>query len=85
MIDIKTIEQDYKPQDGPFREDEDDMDLLKRIIFYHLTEDERRILLIYSDTRSFYKTARLFNVSPTSIFKRVEKIRNKIKNILNSK
>lgn len=83
MIDIKQIEQEYAPDESIFREDDEKIDELKRIIAYHLTDVERRVLLIYADTRSMYKTARVFNVSPTSIFKKVEKIRTKIKNILN--
>lgn len=54
-------------------------DQIKYIILTKLNEVERRILLIYIDTGSLRKTAKLFNVSPSKIFYVIGNIKDKIK------
>lgn len=77
-FDIYEIENEYKPEDDIFSTDEYEVSKLKKIIYCKLDETERRIILAYSELKSLRKTAKLFKVSSTTIWKKINEIREKI-------
>lgn len=77
-ISLSQIEEEYL---GDIMTDDDDSLKLKKVIS-ELDELDRAILIIYSDTGSMSKTAKLFSVSPATIYSRISKIRQYIKDKL---
>lgn len=77
-ISLSQIEGEYI---GDIMTDDDDSLRLKKVIS-ELDELDRAILIIYSDTGSMSKTARKFSVSPATIYSRISKIREIIKDKL---
>ena len=57
----------------------DDIIKLKKIIFYKLTEAERRIIILYAQEESLRKLGALLGISTASAWIEVNKIRKKIK------
>ena len=77
-ISLEKIEEEYLPD---ILNDTDESLRLKKVIS-ELDELDRAILIIYSDTGSMSKTAKLFSVSPATIYSRISKIRQYIKDKL---
>lgn len=77
-IDIYSLEDEYKPSDDIFNEDDILYRNLKKIIQNTLDDTERRILLTYAELGNYRDTAKLFNVSTTTIYNRIRDIRIKI-------
>lgn len=77
-ISYQKIEEEYIKD--PIKDD-DEMYRLKEII-ENLDDLDRAILIVYSDEGSMAKTAKKFGVSPATIYSRIVKIRNIIKNKL---
>lgn len=78
MTKFNDILREYIPDNTVFREDSDLINALKNIIFHKLSETERRILIIYAETRSMYKTGRLLKCSASTVYKNIRIIRDKI-------
>lgn len=78
-IDIYEIEDTYKPIDDIFNMDDHSIDKLKRIIYYYLSDTERRIILAYTELGNLRDCAKLFNIGKTTVFTRIKDIQNKIK------
>lgn len=83
-IDIRELEEEYLTEGGLFTEDED-IDKLKRIIKYHLSDTEKRLVLLYAHIPSQRQIAKMLQVSPSTINKIINDIREKIRNIKNHK
>ena len=81
-FDIYKVEDEYRPDDGIFSDDDIMIHRLKHIIYDDLNETERRILLAYVELGSIQKCARLFKVSPSTIWNRIRDIKVKINDIL---
>ena len=81
-FNIYDVEDEYRPDDGLFSEDDITIHRLKHIIYDDLNETERRILLAYVELGSIQKCARLFKVSPSTIWNRIRDIKMKINYIL---
>lgn len=81
-MNIYQILDEYKPNDSIFDEDEDKIRKLKKIIYNKLDETERRIILEYAEIGNSRDCAKLFKVSPTTIYLRIKEIQNKIKSYL---
>lgn len=79
---IYDILDEYKPDYTIFNEDEDKIHNLKKIIFEKLSEADRRIILEYAELASTRDCAKLFKVSPTTIYLKIKEIQNKIKSYL---
>lgn len=77
-FNIYEVMDEYAPDYSIFDEDSDDIRRIKRIIFNELTETERRIILSYAQLSNIRDTAKLFQVSSTTIYTEIKKIRNKI-------
>lgn len=80
MTNYNDLIQEYAPDNSIFSEDDAYMNKLKNIIFNELPEVDRRVLLIYSECSSMEETGRILHVSASTIYKRISKIRDKIKN-----
>ena len=81
-FNIYDVEDEYKPDDGIFSDDDITIHRLKHIIYDDLNETERRILLAYVELGSIQKCAHLFKVSPSTIWNRIRDIKLKINNKL---
>lgn len=81
-MNIYQILDEYKPNDSIFDEDDDKIRKLKKIIYNNLDETERRIILEYAEIGNSRDCAKLFKVSPTTIYLRIKEIQNKIKSYL---
>lgn len=81
-FNIYDVEAEYKPEDDVFSEDEENVNRLKKIVYTRLNETDRRIILAYAEIGNIRDTAKLFKVSPTTIWLRIKEIRNNIKDFL---
>lgn len=77
-ININEILEDYKPDNSILSEEGDKINKLKNIIYNDLSEPEKRIILMYADLQSFRKLGKELDVSPSTAFKKIREIRNKI-------
>ena len=75
---IYEVMDEYAPDYSIFDEDSDEVRRIKRIIFNELSETERRIILSYAQLGNIRETAKLFQVSSTTIYTEIKRIRNKI-------
>lgn len=78
-IDIEELVTEYKPDNSIFTEDTERFNKLSNIIFNHLEEWERRVILLYAECKSIRKVAKILDVSPSLVNVVVNKIRNKVK------
>lgn len=77
--DIYEVLDEYKPDYGIMSETDENIRRLQRIVYERLDETDRRIILSYAELGNVRDTATLFKVSPTTIWLRIKRIRNKIK------
>lgn len=77
-FNIYSLIEEYRPSDDVFSEDDVVYDKVKRIIFNELNETERRIIISYAEIGNIRDTAKLFKVSPTTIWNQIKAIRIKI-------
>ncbi len=75
MIDIKKIEDEYRPTSG----DDDYFLTLKTAIFEELTEVERRLFITYCEIGSYAGLARFYHNSTPTARKRIKEIKAKLK------
>ena len=83
-INIKNIEEEYKPDNSIFSEEGNLTHQIKNIIFNELSITERWILLLYAEEKSLRKTGKILNISTSTAFNVIHSIREKIKKILNN-
>lgn len=81
-FNIYDVEREYAPIDDVLSEDDIEVHRVKKIVYTRLNETDRRIILAYAEIGNIRDTARLFKVSPTTIWLRIQEIRNQIKNYL---
>lgn len=77
-INIYELEELYSPSSDIFSEDNETYDKLKKIIFFKLDDTERRIILCYAEVGNLRDTAKIFNVSTSTIWGYVSRIKTKI-------
>jgi len=77
-VTLERIEEEYLPD----MLTDDDQSLRLKEIIGELDDLDRSILIVYADTGSMSKTARKFSVSPATIYSRISKIRQYIKDKL---
>lgn len=76
--DIDKIVEEYMPNNDPFNEDTDQVHLLKTIISNDLSDVEKRLILLYTEYRSFRKVAKLLNISNSTVYNYISTIKKKI-------
>lgn len=81
-LNIYELEDLYRPSDDVFCDDSNLYYKIKYILFNVLSETDRRIIICYAHTGSLRETAKLFNVSTSTIFGYVHRIKKIIKNNL---
>lgn len=79
---IYDIEEEYKPNNDIFCEDDITIDRIKKVIYNTLDEPERRIILVYAEIGNIRDTAKIFKVSPSTIWNKIKDIKLKITNKL---
>ena len=77
-LDIYSLEDEYKPSNDIFDEDDILYKKLKKIIQDSLDDTEKRILFTYAELGNYRDTAKVFSVSTTTIFNKIRDIRIKI-------
>lgn len=78
-IDVLRVMPDYEYMPDVFEERDPRAVALLKIINSALTEDERRLLILYAECRSNYSRAsRQLGVSPPTVAVRIKAIRAKI-------
>lgn len=82
MPDIAEFGDDYRPDVSIFRRDDARTHRVKEIIASELTEVDRRIILLYTETGSLRETASLLGCSKTTLESHIKRIRNEIKSRL---
>jgi DNA-directed RNA polymerase specialized sigma subunit len=83
MIDnIKTILQDYIPQYDVFTEDDELITRLKEGV-QQLSDADRIIFVLYCETGSLREVGKMLEVSHTTVFKCINKIKEQILNYVN--
>lgn len=81
-FNIYGVLSDFAPSDDVLSDDDILVQRVKKIVYTRLNETDRRILLAYAEIGNIRDTAKLFKVSPTTIWLRIQEIRNKIKDYL---
>lgn len=81
-IDIYSIEEEYSPSDDIFTEDSDVFEKAKKAVWTRLDETDRRIILCYAELGNIRDTAKVFNVSPTTIWNRIDRIRKTLREVI---
>lgn len=79
---IYDIEEEYMPSNDIFCEDDILYSNIKKIIQSELSEPERRIILVYAELGNIRDTAKIFKVSPSTIWNKIKDIKLKITNKL---
>lgn len=77
-INIDEIEEEYKPNESIFDDEDETTKKIKNIIFNELTDTERRIILLYSELESQRQVADKLRVSVTLANFVINDIRNKV-------
>ena len=78
-IDVLRVMPDYEYLPDIFEERDPRAVVILKIINSALTEDERRLLILYAECRSNYsRVARQLGVSPPTIAVRIKAIRGKV-------
>lgn len=77
-FNIYDVEDEYKPSNDVFNEDDITIDRIKKVIYNTLDEPERRIILAYAELGNIRDCAKLFKVSPTTIWNKIKEIKIKI-------
>ena len=77
-FNIYDVEAEYRVSDDIFCEDDILYSNIKKIIQSDLSEPERRIILAYAELGNIRDCAKLFKVSPTTIWTKIKEIKIKI-------
>jgi hypothetical protein len=77
-FNIYEVEDEYRVSDDIFCEDDILYSNIKKIIQSDLSEPERRIILSYAELGNIRDCAKLFKVSPTTIWNKIKEIKIKI-------
>lgn len=77
-FNIYAVEDEYKPSNDIFNEDDIIIDRIKKVIYNTLDEPDRRIILAYTELGNIRDCAKLFKVSPTTIWNKIKAIKIKI-------
>lgn len=82
MMKITEIFEEYGENDSIFSKEDELTRKVKRIVWNKLDENERTILLLYSEVGNMRDTAKLLKVSTSTICIYISRIRKKIKDEL---
>lgn len=77
---IQTLDKEYKPNYSIFREENDDMHLLKQAL-QKLDDGDKAILYLYIEYQSLRKVGKKLGVSHTIVYKTLKLIKGKIYDI----
>ena len=77
LSNLKKVMEDYKPDETIWREDDDDMLLLKRALD-SLEDSDRIIFVLYAEWGSLRKVGKKLGVSHSIIYKNISRIKRQI-------
>ena len=77
-FNIYHIEDEYRPSNDIFNEDDIIIDKIKKVLWNVLDDTERRIIICYAHLGNIRDCAKLFKVSPTTIWSQIRSIKIKI-------
>lgn len=77
-FNIYDVEDEYKPSNDIFNEDDIIIDKIKKVLWNVLDDTERRIIISYAHLGNIRDCAKLFKVSPTTIWTKIKEIKIKI-------
>lgn len=80
-IDLKDIINDYQEDRSIWNEEENNIRVLKDILWNDLQEWERNMIILYAETESQRKVADKIGVSVATVCQTLKKIRRKIKDL----
>lgn len=72
---IYEIIETYKPDNDLFTKEEENILLIKNIIYSKLSESDRRIILLYAHYGNLREVAKILKVSVTTAAKHIKRIR----------
>ena len=79
MRKLKDIMKDYSPsEEGIFNSEEDNIRIIKDIIWHKLSEVDRRVLILYAELGSQRKLGKELGLSASTCNKLIKDIRRKI-------
>ena len=77
LTNLKNVMEDYKPDYSIWREDDEDMMMLKRALD-SLEESDRIIFVLYAEWGSLRKVGKKLGVSHSIIYKNISRIKRQI-------
>lgn len=77
--ELKTMMAEYAEDKSMFTDDDFMFAAMKHVLWNSLTEADRRIIIIYAETGSLRKTAKLIGVSVGTISSKIHKIQDTFK------
>lgn len=77
LTNLKNVMEDYKPDYSIWREDDEDMMLLKRALD-SLEESDRIIFVLYAEWGSLRKVGKKLGVSHSIIYKNISRIKREL-------
>lgn len=77
LTNLKKVMEDYKPDETIWREDDDDMLLLKRALD-SLEDSDRIIFVLYAEWGSLRKVGKKLGVSHSIIYKNISRIKRQM-------
>lgn len=77
LDNLKKVMEDYKPDETIWREDSDDMLMLKKALD-SLDESDRIIFVLYAEWGSLRKVGKKLGVSHSIIYKNISRIKRQI-------
>lgn len=77
LTNLKNVMEDYKPDYSIWREDDEDMMLLKRALD-SLEDSDRIIFVLYAEWGSLRKVGKKLGVSHSIIYKNISRIKREL-------
>lgn len=85
-VNQEYLDAKYKPKELTIYDDDKKTSyLVQQVVYNHLDEIERRIVLIYTESGNLKKTAEILNVSITTVWKITNRLKDKIRKIMKEK
>lgn len=74
-LNINDILDEYRPDEDIFCDEDEKIHKIKKIIYDKLSESDRRIILLYTEAGNLRDVAKLLNVSFTTVYYQIKRIR----------
>ena len=85
LVNVSDMFEEFKENKDIFNDEEDLVKITKYIIWNKLDDTERRVLLLYVEIGNLRDTAKILNVSTSTVCNFIREIKNKIKELSKDK